>query len=292
MNAPLDIARHPSVCPHDCPSVCALDVEVIGGNRIGRVHGAADHPYTQGRRLRESGALFRAHPSSRPADTALAARRPERFGAVCPDLLGRGARPRRRGLPEGRARMRRRKRLALFLRRHDGPRDARRDRPPDPRQALFPLFRQHLRRHRLARLHRRNRTHVRHFAGGNGEVRGRRHLGHQRRRDPGQSDDPCDARPQRARRQDRRDRHLSDRDDAAGGPRAATQARDRRRARLRGDACALPRWPRRPRLHGALCRRARRARSASARPHARMGERDHRAQGRGDRGFRGARRAT
>ena len=48
MNAPLDVARRPSVCPHDCPSVCALDVEVIGGNRIGRVHGAADHPYTQG----------------------------------------------------------------------------------------------------------------------------------------------------------------------------------------------------------------------------------------------------
>ena len=48
MNAPLDIARHPSVCPHDCPSVCALDVEVIDGNRIGRVHGAADHPYTPG----------------------------------------------------------------------------------------------------------------------------------------------------------------------------------------------------------------------------------------------------
>jgi anaerobic selenocysteine-containing dehydrogenase len=48
MNAPLDISRHPSVCPHDCPSVCALDVEVIGGNRIGRVHGAEGHPYTQG----------------------------------------------------------------------------------------------------------------------------------------------------------------------------------------------------------------------------------------------------
>src|SRR5271165_5059888 len=48
MNAPLDIARRASVCPHDCPSVCALDVEVVGGNRIGRVHGAADHPYTQG----------------------------------------------------------------------------------------------------------------------------------------------------------------------------------------------------------------------------------------------------
>ncbi len=39
--------RRPSVCPHDCPSVCALDVEVIDGARIGRVHGA-DHPYTAG----------------------------------------------------------------------------------------------------------------------------------------------------------------------------------------------------------------------------------------------------
>jgi anaerobic selenocysteine-containing dehydrogenase len=40
--------RRASVCPHDCPSVCALDVEVIDGVRIGRVHGAADHPYTAG----------------------------------------------------------------------------------------------------------------------------------------------------------------------------------------------------------------------------------------------------
>ncbi len=48
MNAPLDLVRKPSVCPHDCPSVCALDVEVVGGNRIGRVHGAAEHPYTAG----------------------------------------------------------------------------------------------------------------------------------------------------------------------------------------------------------------------------------------------------
>src|SRR5947209_1711505 len=37
----------PSVCPHDCPSVCALDVEVIDGGRIGRVRGAV-HPYTAG----------------------------------------------------------------------------------------------------------------------------------------------------------------------------------------------------------------------------------------------------
>ena len=34
MNAPATIVRRPSVCPHDCPSACALDVEVIDGARI------------------------------------------------------------------------------------------------------------------------------------------------------------------------------------------------------------------------------------------------------------------
>src|SRR5580704_8159860 len=48
MNAPAGIVRRPSVCPHDCPSACALDVEVVGGSRIGRVHGAADQSYTAG----------------------------------------------------------------------------------------------------------------------------------------------------------------------------------------------------------------------------------------------------
>jgi len=37
-----------SVCPHDCPSACALDVEIVGPNRIGRVHGAKDNTYTAG----------------------------------------------------------------------------------------------------------------------------------------------------------------------------------------------------------------------------------------------------
>jgi anaerobic selenocysteine-containing dehydrogenase len=43
----MSVVRAKSVCPHDCPSVCALEVEVIDGARIGRVHGA-DHPYTAG----------------------------------------------------------------------------------------------------------------------------------------------------------------------------------------------------------------------------------------------------
>jgi anaerobic selenocysteine-containing dehydrogenase len=41
-------AMHSSVCPHDCPSTCALSVEVIDGRRIGNVRGAADNSYTAG----------------------------------------------------------------------------------------------------------------------------------------------------------------------------------------------------------------------------------------------------
>jgi anaerobic selenocysteine-containing dehydrogenase len=40
--------RKASVCPHDCPSTCALSVEVLDGARIGAVRGAADNSYTAG----------------------------------------------------------------------------------------------------------------------------------------------------------------------------------------------------------------------------------------------------
>ena len=43
---PLDTAY--SVCPHDCPSACALEVERIDANRIGRVRGAEGQSYTAG----------------------------------------------------------------------------------------------------------------------------------------------------------------------------------------------------------------------------------------------------
>jgi anaerobic selenocysteine-containing dehydrogenase len=39
---------HGSVCPHDCPSTCALDVEVLDGSRIGSVRGAEANSYTAG----------------------------------------------------------------------------------------------------------------------------------------------------------------------------------------------------------------------------------------------------
>jgi anaerobic selenocysteine-containing dehydrogenase len=37
-----------SACPHDCPSTCALEVEVIDARTIGRVRGAPDNAYTAG----------------------------------------------------------------------------------------------------------------------------------------------------------------------------------------------------------------------------------------------------
>jgi len=43
---PLDLV--PSVCPHDCPSTCALEVERIDARTIGRIHGARENSYTAG----------------------------------------------------------------------------------------------------------------------------------------------------------------------------------------------------------------------------------------------------
>ena len=43
---PNDIAH--SVCPHDCPSTCALEVEILDRHTIGRVHGGRRDGYTAG----------------------------------------------------------------------------------------------------------------------------------------------------------------------------------------------------------------------------------------------------
>jgi len=39
---------HFSACPHDCPSTCALEVEKLAPDRIGRVRGAEENSYTAG----------------------------------------------------------------------------------------------------------------------------------------------------------------------------------------------------------------------------------------------------
>ncbi|MBB5572070.1 MULTISPECIES: molybdopterin-containing oxidoreductase family protein [Rhizobium] len=37
-----------TACPHDCPSTCALEIDLTEDGRIGRVRGAGDHSYTSG----------------------------------------------------------------------------------------------------------------------------------------------------------------------------------------------------------------------------------------------------
>ena len=37
-----------SVCPHDCPSTCALEVERLDKRTIGRIRGAKSNSYTAG----------------------------------------------------------------------------------------------------------------------------------------------------------------------------------------------------------------------------------------------------
>ena len=46
MDASIPIGH--SVCPHDCPSACALEVELLDERRIGRVRGAKGNDYTAG----------------------------------------------------------------------------------------------------------------------------------------------------------------------------------------------------------------------------------------------------
>jgi anaerobic selenocysteine-containing dehydrogenase len=48
MNRPLVSRLAPSACPHDCPSTCALEIEVLDDGSIGRVRGAPDNDYTAG----------------------------------------------------------------------------------------------------------------------------------------------------------------------------------------------------------------------------------------------------
>jgi len=48
MNKHAGLSIRHSTCPHDCPSACALDVEVIDGKSIGRVRGSKLQTYTAG----------------------------------------------------------------------------------------------------------------------------------------------------------------------------------------------------------------------------------------------------
>ena len=77
-----------SACPHDCPSTCALEVEIVDGHTIGRVRGAEENAYTAGvicakvaryaERVHHPDRL--KHPLRRVGAEGL--------GPVCADLLG------------------------------------------------------------------------------------------------------------------------------------------------------------------------------------------------------------
>lgn len=44
----MDSQYYPSVCPHDCPSVCALEVEKTADGNLGKVRGSQRNAYTNG----------------------------------------------------------------------------------------------------------------------------------------------------------------------------------------------------------------------------------------------------
>ncbi len=276
-----------SACPHDCPSTCALEIDIVDGTHRPRARREGQRLHVR-RRLRQGRALRRARQSSRPSAASAAPRRPERLRPLRAHLLGRRARHRRREIQRSRAAPRRRERVAVLLRRHDGAGDARRHQPPAPRQEVFRLSLDDLRQPGLCRLLGRLRQGRRRRSARDGEVRPDRDLGHQPGEHAGQRDDAREPRPKRARREDRGRRRLHERHDGAGRPAGAGEARHRRRARLRGDALPVPRRLRRPGLSRQVHRCAARAGSACEIARSGLGLGDHRHAGRDHRGIRAA----
>src|SRR5215207_2691026 len=133
---PLDTAY--TVCPHDCPSACALAVEVVDGNRIGRVHGAEGQSYTHGVVCAKVARY--ADRQHHPERLSVPLRRvgdkggghdafaPIAWDAALDEVAERLTRAAQRHGPET---------VALLLRRHDGPGVARRHQPAAPRDGLF-----------------------------------------------------------------------------------------------------------------------------------------------------------
>ena len=71
-----------SACPHDCPSTCALEVEVHDGDPHRHAARRAGQPVHGGRHLRQGRALRRAGASPRPPAAAADPRRSQGRGAV------------------------------------------------------------------------------------------------------------------------------------------------------------------------------------------------------------------
>ncbi len=81
-------AFRPSVCPHDCPSACSLEVEVLSDTRIGRVRGHKGQSYTDGVICAKVARYAeRIHHPDRLTEP-LPARRTKGFRPVPADLVG------------------------------------------------------------------------------------------------------------------------------------------------------------------------------------------------------------
>ena len=281
--AKIDI-RH-STCPHDCPSACALDIEVIDNSTIGRVRGSKLQTYTAG------------------VVCAKVARYAERIHH--PDRL---MYPQFRVGPKGSGKF---ARISWDDALDEVAERFNRAEREFGSESVWPYY--YAGTMGLVMKDGINRlTHVKKysrfyaticstiarvgFAAGTGKVAG------VDPREMGVSDlvviwgtNPVNTqvnvmthavpRPQGARRQDRGDRHLQQRHHEAGRHQDPAAARHRWRVRLRRDACAVPRRLCRSRLSRALHRLSRRTRGASGDPHAGMGFGDLGRAGGGDRGL-------
>ena len=291
MNKPVVSRVARSVCPHDCPSTCALDVEIVDAHTIGRVRGAKDDPYTAGvicekvaryaERIHHPDRL--THPMRRVGTQGR--------GALGADLVGRGVRRDHRALDW--------RSSAEF-----GP------------EAIWPYFYAgtmgHVQRDGIDRL-RHAKGYSEQYdtictgAAWPGFIAGTGAAGGPNPEQMAEADcvviwgtnavntqvnvmtHAMRARKERGAKIVVIDIYQNATMDQADMP-ILLRPGFGRRVRLRGDARAAARRPGRPRLSRAVHRLRRRGRSASDDAHARMGGRDHRAERRRDRGLRPSRR--
>ena len=231
---------HPSVCPHDCPSVCALEVERLPDGRLGKVRGAERNTYTAGV-ICAKVARYHERYHHRTAWAPAAADRSQGLGQFA-------------GSP-GRRRWTRSPRTCCGASARHGA------------EAVWPYFYAGtmglVQRDGIERLPTSCNTRASRARSAScsarpaawpahgkrwGVTRDRdrpavrpgRDLGRQPGPHPGQHDDPHRPRPEGARRQAGRGRPLPHRHGGAGRHAPGAAAGHRRGAGLRGDACAVP----------------------------------------------------
>ena len=140
MNQHAKIEIRHSTCPHDCPSACALDIEVIDGRSIGRVRGSKKQTYTAGvvcakvaryaERIHHPERLMYPMRRTGPKGSGQFAR--ISWDEALDEIADRFDQAEREfGARIG---------LALLLRRHHGPGDARRHQPPRACEEIFALL--------------------------------------------------------------------------------------------------------------------------------------------------------